>query len=251
MSWPQPGDIVRRFAALKGWPIAANCILVEGEHDQRYFALAGRLHCESTGFNLITPDLSIFPTGIGDAGGAFGLQRHFHPLREIMDVDVGADGRQPYFAIAIFDNDLEGKRGFSALTGRHLVYRKWRDVFILHRSIPRTTRDPAQVERLVEQANAEWRNEDCEIEDMLSAGLVTAFIDENSNAAYRRANGSRGVKNDAKARFCRFVEQNAMVADVRMLIEALKSFRYFLGLNPDGILGERGILPTAGFGKRL
>jgi len=48
----QPGDLARGFANLYGWPIKARTLLVEGEHDQRYFGLADQLYAEKTGLCL-------------------------------------------------------------------------------------------------------------------------------------------------------------------------------------------------------
>src|SRR3954451_9970102 len=95
------GDLVRRFAALHRWPIAERCILVEGEHDQRYFSLADKFYVQKTGLRLLGSRVSVFPTGLGEEGGAFGLQRHFHPLRANMDVDLTEDGKKVFHAIAV------------------------------------------------------------------------------------------------------------------------------------------------------
>jgi hypothetical protein len=235
----QPGDLVRRFAALHGWQIAERCILVEGEHDQRYFAIADRLYAQKTGHRLLGGRLSVFPTGIGEDGGAFGLQRHFHPLRANIDCDLTPNGQKVFHAIAMFDDDLEGRRGFSALTGQHLNYRKWRDVFLLCRILPRTTRDPEQLYKLIETANGAWRGMDCEIEDLVSISVVNAFVSENPSAVRhpieRRGNGIHcSFQRHAKADFIRFVETHAMIGDVEAIVEYLKSLRYLLGLPPDG-----------------
>src|SRR6266496_1408454 len=113
----QPGDLVRRFAGLFNWPVAKRSIIVEGEQDQRYFGLASQLYYKQTGLRLLGRQIAAFPTGIGEEGGAYGMQRHFHPLRAIMDKDVTLDGKKVFHAIAVFDDDTEGRRGFSALAG--------------------------------------------------------------------------------------------------------------------------------------
>ena len=235
----QPGDLVRRFAALYGWPVRERTVLVEGESDQRYLELADRLYKAETGLSLISPQIAIFPTGIGDDGGAFGLQRHFHPLRTIMDRDVTLDGKKIFHAITLFDCDLEGRRGFGALTGQHLNYKKWRDVFLLQRSLPRTTRDATQLAKLIESTNQVWRGLDCEIEDLVGSSVISAFVEENPGAVFRpheeRSGGVRCfLKREFKAPFRRFVETNALLRDIEQLVETLKFLRYHLGLVPDG-----------------
>jgi len=237
----QPGDLVRGFAALYGWPIKPRSILVEGEHDQRYFGVADRLYAAETGLQLIGNKLAIFPTGIGDEGGAFGLQKHFHPLRAIMDRDVDRDGHKVFHAIALFDSDLEGRRGFAALSGRHLSYRKWRDIFLLERCLPRTTRDSAQLEKLVATTNVPWKGMDCEIEDLVSPDISECFLQENPNAVFRtneeRAGGMHYFfRPQYKSKLVKYVEDYALLADVQRVVEVLKSLRFYVGLPPDGEL---------------
>lgn len=235
----RPGDIVRAFAARHRWPIAERSILVEGETDRRYFMLAARLYEEECGRRLLGNDVAVFPTGIGDEGGAFGLQRHFHPLRSVMEIDLTPEGRVVFHAIALFDNDMNGKKGFNALTGQHLNYRRWRDVFLLHRSFPMTTRDPVQVEKLVVAGNEDFKMMDCEIEDLVNESVVDAYAQQNPRAFIRPPSRvGTGIHlsfvKGEKGQFCSFVERYAICDDVRAIIEILKALRYFLGLKPDG-----------------
>jgi hypothetical protein len=235
----KPGDLVRQFVTLHRWQLAERVILLEGEHDQRYFALAARLYSERTSLSLLGPRLAAFPTGIGDEGGAYGLQRHFHPLRAIMDCDVDAEGHKVFHAVALFDDDYAGRRGFAALTGQHLNYRQWRDVFLLKRSISRSTREPSQLTKLIDKDNLAWRGLDCEIEDLVDLGLIQAFVREHSRCVVADPDVRDGgihcrFTSDGKTQFIRFVESNAGFADVQRIVEILKSLRYLVGLPPDG-----------------
>jgi len=235
----QPGDLVRGFASFFNWPVAKRSIVVEGEHDQRYFALANQLYHKQTGLRLLSSEIAVFPTGIGDEGGAYGMQRHFHPLRAIMDKDITPEGKKVFHAIALFDDDTEGRRGVNALTGQHLNYRKWRDVFLLKRVLPRTTRDVQHLVRLIDTENDPWKGMDCVIEDLVSFDVVTAFLKDNPGAMLRSPHENAGrahcvFKSHLKAVFIRFVESNALLEDVHDLVEFLKSLRYHLGLSPDG-----------------
>ena len=235
----QPGDLVRHYAGLFHWPVADRTILVEGEHDQRYFVLADKLYAEKTQLKLLCSQMAIFPTGIGDEGGSFGLQRHFHPLRAVMDRDMTQNGQKIFHAIALFDDDIEGRRGFGALTAQHLNYRKWRDVFLLQRFIPRSTRDPVQVDKLIGTANNKWRGMECEIEDLVAIDMIKEFVSENPNCIQRQLEERNGAVHcrfhrHAKANFIRFVEKNAILEDLSLIVDTLKSLRYYLGLPPDG-----------------
>ncbi len=72
-----PGDRVRLFASLKGWPIATNMVMVEGILDQKYFYLADWHYFQETGRKLICSELSLFPPGIGDEGGTDSIQEEY------------------------------------------------------------------------------------------------------------------------------------------------------------------------------
>ena len=230
---------MRQFAALHKWPVKERTILLEGESDQRYFALADRLYAEQYGRRLIGDKIAAFPTGIGEDGGSFGLQRNFHPLRAIMDKDVTSDGKKIFHAIAVFDNDLPGVRGFGALTGQHLNYRKWRDVFLLQRVLPMKTRDPVELAKLVDVENASWKGMSCEIEDLVSAELIKEFVNGASNCIEREIEEKNGglhcfFRSHAKPNFLRFVEENAVLRDVESIVELLKALRFHMELPPDG-----------------
>ncbi len=235
----QPGDLVRRYANLHGWTLCSRSVIVEGEHDVRYFRLADGLYFNKTGLRLLNQKFSIFATGLGKDGGAFGIQRHFHPLRANMDCDLTPEGKRVFHAIALFDGDIEGRRGFNALTGQHLNYRKWRDIFVLHRVMPRTTRDPEQLAKFIEIENRQWAHMNCEIEDMLSTHIVKGFLGESAiNASFAFEEQGDGfhcnLTTDGKTHLVRFAEVNAILEDVYRLVETLKFLRFHLGLTPDG-----------------
>ena len=60
---------------------------------------------------LVSPPLSIFPTGIGDAGGTYGILNYYPHLRVLIERDVSPDNQRLYRAIVLLDNDSEGKKG--------------------------------------------------------------------------------------------------------------------------------------------
>ncbi|HEY6152845.1 MAG TPA: hypothetical protein VIW07_03805 [Candidatus Udaeobacter sp.] len=235
----QPGDLARRFANLFKWPIAERIIIVEGEHDQRYLALADQLYRKETGLHLLGKRLVAFPTGIGDEGGTYGILKHFHPFRTVIDRDVIPTGKKVFHAIALFDDDFEGRRAFNALAGQHLNYIRWRDIFLLRRVMPRTTRANHELIKLIDVQNAAWKDMECVIEDFVSFDVVTAFLQDHPGAMLcdpqRTAGGMHCVfRPQFKSTFVRFVETNALLQDVQNFVELLKSLRYHLGLPPDG-----------------
>jgi hypothetical protein len=235
----QPGDLARGFANLFKWPIAERTIIVEGEHDQRYFSLASQLYREQTGLHLLGRRVVAFPTGIGDEGGTYGMLKHFHPLRAVMDKDLTPTGKKVFHAIALFDDDIEGRRAFNALAGQHLNYRKWRDIFLLKRVLPRTTRDGYQLMNLIESENVAWKGMECVIEDLVSFDVITAFLKDHPGAMLREPEQNAGgihcvFRPQFKSMFVRFVECNALLEDVQHFVDVLKSLRYHVGLPPDG-----------------
>ena len=212
--------------------------MVEGEHDERYVKLAARLYHRETGRHLLGRDLVVFTPGIGENGGADALQRNFPVLRGIMDVDLTPEGKNVYRAIVLLDQDSAGLRGSRALTGSHSNYKLWRDVFLLCRKLPRHSRDLVQLTRSIEANNAPWKGMECEIEDLVDIDLLEEFLRQNPGAAVReierRADGHHCfLRPHYKGQLVRFVEKNAQLRDVSVLVEVLKSLRYHLGLPDD------------------
>jgi hypothetical protein len=235
----RPGDHVRWFAKLRGWEIAENTVIVEGETDQRYFQLADRHYTKKTEKQLICNRFGIVPVGIGPDGGTYNIANHFPTFRNIVDNDTTPDGRKLYHSIALLDDDQKGKFTYKALTGRHTNFRKNRDIFLLKRSLPRNTRDIDQLTNAIARANNEWRQLDCEIEDLINIELLESFIDENSDSVVYRQSNNRGVhhikfKDYAKASLFSYVEKMAMYEDMTMMIEVLRSLRYYVGLDDEG-----------------
>lgn len=229
---------MRWFASRMSWPIDDNNVLVEG-NDSRYFQLAANLYRGVHNRNLMA-NLSIFPTGDGPEGGTHGLVRHYPVFRSIVEHDTTLDGMRQYRAIVLLDSDPAGKHACSQLTSAHSAYRENRDVFLLQRVMPRHTRDHAELSRAIAKANEQWKSIDCEIEDLLSLDLLENFCQASTDPLRRPprvVNGahhfefSKGIKPS----LLRFAIDCAVLRDVQMLIDVLKSLRYYLGLDPDGV----------------
>jgi hypothetical protein len=236
-----PGDHVRWFAKRRGWQLAKKNILVEGENDQKYFELAACLYEEKYHRQLIGTQLAIFPTGSGDKGGAYGIQKYFRTFRHLIEEDLSPEGMKLFHAIALLDNDPKGKQTYRALTARHTEFHENRDLFLLYRKFPRNTREPNTLTQLIEKENQLWKRLDCEIEDLLSVDLLKLFVNGNSDYIQSEPIDLNGAhhfkfKTHAKALLFRFVEENASLEEVIMVVEVLKSLRFYLGLEPDGEL---------------
>ena len=232
-----PGDHVRWFAEKMGWPIRRHNILVEG-NDSAYFEFAAGLYQRTFNRDLLS-QIAIFPTGDGEAGGTYGILRHFPTFRSIIETDVDVDGGRQFQAIVLLDSDSAGKNARNGLTAKYTNYLENRDVFLLQRKLPRTTCDPSQLGRAIAKENAEWKSLDCEIEDLLSIELLETFVEGTSRAMSRDpvrvSDGHHFEFNDGvKPELLRFVRDFADLSDVELIVDVLKSLRFYLRLDPDG-----------------
>jgi hypothetical protein len=80
---------------------------------------------------------------------------------------------------------------------------------------------------------------DCEIEDLVSSRLITAFVRQNPRCLRRELEERNGAvhcefQGAHKPNFARFVEMNAALEDLNLIVDALKSLRYHVGLTADG-----------------
>lgn len=233
---PAPGEHVRWYAQKHGWSLARNNIMVEGITDERYLHLAAKLY-ERQHAKQLLENVSIFAAGPGNEGGTHGVIERFPPLHRLIQMDVGLDEKALYRTIALLDNDAEGNNTCKYLTGRYTNLREHCDVFVLRRIFPQTTRDPKLLEDVIKKANEHWKTLDCEIEDLVHLDLITTFVDENPTSIRRAPiiiNGAHHCSFEAKGKsdFCRWVESSAVLADLQLLVDLLRSLRYYLGLNP-------------------
>jgi hypothetical protein len=237
----KPGDIVRWFAETQKWSrICKYNIIVEGLHDKNYLELAANLYEHKFKRKLIGDNLIIFPPGIGDQGGTYGIQRIFPVLKQLIAKDTSSNGKPLFRAIALLDNDAMGKRTLNGLTAKYLGFQQYRDIFLLHRTYPvASTRDSEQLRRLIAIENEPWSNMDCVIEDLISWDVITVCCAERPDYFEREPiviNGAHHCKFrvHAKAALFRCVKQYAELSDLMSLVETLKFLRYCLGLCPDG-----------------
>lgn len=234
-----PGDHVRWFADRMNWPLAPNNILVEG-NDAHYFELAARLYRKEHNRDLLA-DMSIFPTGDGDVGGTYGILRHFPTFRSLIDTDVDANGNRLFKAIVVLDSDSAGKNARNGLTAQYTIFQEYRDVFLLFRRMPRTSRDPVQLGKATTKENASWKRLDCEIEDLLGADLLQSFVKQATRPLRREpifldSAHHFEFHDGVKSELFRFVKERARLDDIHAVVEVLKSLRFYLGLAEDGVV---------------
>jgi hypothetical protein len=235
----EPGDNVRWYAAQFGWKLARRTIFVEGDTDVRYLELAATLYTRATGLRLLGDDLKVLSVGFGALGGTDGIKENLFHLWKLIELDRGQTGSPLYRVIVLLDDDFEGNRTCRYLTDRYIKLRESRDVFVLKRVFPRTSRDPCKLAQIIRDANTSWHDLDCEIEDLLSRELLDVFIEENAGSVRNSAAPANGGYHfdftaKGKADLCRWVCGVANVKDLTGYVELLKSLRYYLGLKPDG-----------------
>jgi hypothetical protein len=223
-----------------GWPIRPGVnVVLEGEHDERYFRLADHHSRNANGLRLLGDGFEVFASGTGPAGGTHGIMEHFHTVFRTAQLDLGADGRPVYRLAVLLDDDKAGREASRYLTARYTGCVMWRDVFLLQRCYPTGTRDLRQVERRVRELNSGWRDHYCEIGDLLPKGLIDLFHEENSNCYARPPVEKAGrwhyeFAEGTKGALCTHVEHAAMPEDLQDVIGVIGVLRFFLSVEPAG-----------------
>lgn len=214
-------------------------IMVEGTSDVNYFMLAAKLYHQKHGRLLIGDDLSVFAVGEGPNGGTDAICSKFQVLRGLMTSDGCDPQGKAIRAICLVDNDYAGRKLCSILVNA-VGFKKYKDVFLLNRKFPMTTREPTQYANAIQQENARWAEIYCEIEDLLPKAFLDVYVAEHRGSLKHQPellNGEHHYEfaNHAKAGLLRFAEANAVLSDVDKLLHVLSALRFALGLSPDGI----------------
>ena len=235
----EAGDQVRWYAKQRGWPLRQNNILVEGDTDREYFELAHNIYLAENGRSLLCKKLAVFPTGARDDGGTFGIVGEFPTLRKLIDVDLDSSSKAIFRAVCLMDGDSAGKNAANILTSKYTKLKEWQDVFLLHRKLPRSSREPATLKAQVEKANAAWRQSDCEIEDLIGLELLQLFKEHKPNAFEKIQELKDGefrvkVSWQYKQELLRFCQEHGDASSLSGPIEILRSMRFYLHLDPNG-----------------
>ena len=242
----EPGDLVYEIGRRNGWTIANRNIMVEGTLDVAYYELADSLYRREHGRALLDGELSLFAVGEREHGGTLNIRDKFVTLRDILSKDPVDRSGKRILAICLVDNDWAGRRLNGILEGAGFVL--YRDVFLLHRRLPCSTRAPQEFKVLVERENSVWKHLDCVIEDLLDRDLLDLFAKQQPQSL-RAEPVIAGEAHHydfemhTKPALLRYVRDNAMLPDVENIVNVLKAMRYALGLDADGTAIEQS---TAG-----
>lgn len=234
----EPGAYIGEYASREGWPFGTHNIIVEGTSDQEYFHFADELYYKKYKKNLLVEDLTLFAVGDREKGGTKALRTKFRTVRDILKSDpLDAKGRA-ILVLCILDNDSAGRGLFNALRSDGFV--AYSDMFLLHRVIPCKHGNAIQIEKYIQEANQKWKSWDCEIEDLLSRDLLECFVESNKDSLKRpRDIAEDGHRFDfhehAKPELLRFVKEYAALDELHKIIDLLKSIRFLLKLDKDGV----------------
>ena len=227
-------DPLAAYARSKGYPVRSRIILVEGTSDADLFSLTSDLFRRKTGANLME-DIAFVPAGERNDGGVRGVIRELLILYGVATTVLDSSGRPRYRIAALFDNDSAGRYAVRSAPQFDIRLTEFKEMFLLRPMMPLTNnRDPNAIRSLVENANAAYRSLDWELEDLFPLSFLKAFDAEHLSAVKRTAvvrdKTHRDLTPDGKARFHRFVKQNALLSDLDGLVETMRAIRSYVGL---------------------
>jgi hypothetical protein len=112
---------------------------------------------------------------------------------------------------------------------------EYKDVFRLQPVMPLPGMlDPGAIKRAFEVNNAPFKGLDWEIEDLIPANFVAAFLSEHPGAVARTMPVGGKVHRDftpfGKAAFIRFVKEHSVHSDLVAVVETLRAMRTYLNL---------------------
>lgn len=228
-------DTVAAYARYMGWNIRPRTVIVEGTTDVALFQLAARVEREHTGIDLLADELAVIAAGEGDEGGTRGAIREFNALRCLARASLLPNGRPRYRFVALFDNDHAGRQAVNGARVVDTSILEYKDVFRLRPIMPRTGNlDPKTLKTTFESLNAEFKGLDWELEDLLSAGFLNAFMSDHPTAVRRTtAKGGkihRDFTVDGKARLHRYIRGHSIREDLRDVIDVIHALRFYLCL---------------------
>jgi len=228
-------DPVAQYAGALGLSIRTRTVLVEGTTDVALFYLAARLERKEAGVDLLGDDLAIVAGGERERGGTHGVIRELIALRGMARTCLLPNGRPRYRFVGLFDNDRAGKEAVRLARTIDSSILEYKDVFRLWPVMPsKGNLDPGTLKKTFERQNAEYKQIEWELEDLLTSDFVDAFLAEHPGALIRSTlvgnRVHRDLTVDGKARFHRFVEQYAEHGDMRRVIEVLRAIRFYLNL---------------------
>ena len=227
-------DSVQRYAGTLGIRVERRTVLVEGTTDVDLFKLAAKYERDTTGVDLFDGGFAVAAAGVGELGGTRAVVRELVSLRAVARTVLLQNGRPKYRFVGLFDNDKAGRQAVKGAHDFDTSIVEFKDMFRLWPVFPvPLDLDPTSLQKRFASENVTFKGLDWELEDLLPGSLVDAFVDENPAAVVRSATVAskihRDFSRDGKARFHRFVKDNAMHSDLIGVVEALKAIRSYLG----------------------
>ena len=228
-------DLVLAYGRAKGWELRPRTVLVEGTTDEALFRLAARLEREHSGIDLLADELAFVAAGIGDAGGTRGVANQLLTTRNLARTVLLPSGRLRYRFIGLVDNDDAGRRAIRGARQFDTSILEYRDLFRIRPRMPRTGNlDPRTLERSFDRLNRDYRELDWELEDLVAQDFVESFLDENPTALRHEVRIEdkihRKLSPDGKSRLNRYVQENAILADLQAVLAVIRSVRFILNL---------------------
>ena len=228
-------DHVRLYAASAKLDIKKFTVFVEGTGDVEYFRIAAQLELAAGGPNLLGDEFAIVAAGEKDKGGVDGLRRQMTTFHALSSTYLKPNGAEAYRFLALFDNDMAGRRAKAAAMVMDASMVEFRDVLCLHPILKPAVGDAAAIGRAIARDNEGFRDIDWEIEDMLSPDFVCAFLEEHPSALIKMKTSIGGhihreLTRDGKARLLAYARENAIREDVSSLVTALRGLRCYTGV---------------------
>lgn len=227
-------DIVAMYGVSKKWQLLKRSVLVEGTSDATLFRLAADLFFQKHQKALLA-DMAIVAAGEGDRGGTHGVIRELVVLRGLAAAYLSPSGRPVYRVIGLFDSDTAGNKAVQGARNIDASILEYRDVFRLRPEMPRDcSLDPAALQRAFERLNEPYKRLIWELEDLVDAHFMRAFLSEHPSALIREETMSdsvhRELTRDGKSQLVRFCKEYATLDDIARIVEVLHALRHYLNL---------------------
>ena len=203
--------------------------------DVTFLRLARKLYLTDRGVDIFDGSFAILAAGRGNEGGVDGVNRRLSAARQLAEVDLTRDGAKRFSFIGLFDNDEAGRRAFmhaNRFDRRVILYQ---DVFLLHPVMPPAAGAPgSEVEARAASLNRRFNRLNWEIEDLISEDLLLSFEDAHPEAVLRKTQQGglthRDFTRQGKVELIRFVNREAVLADMMGIVQLVCSLHDYVGL---------------------
>jgi hypothetical protein len=213
--------------------------MFEGTTDVSHLEFANNLYTRQTDLTLLDTSFRVFAIGEGEEGGTDGMLERYRLLRDTLKIFPIDDPERRIRIICVLDDDPRGRGAFNKMSGK---FAPWSDIFLLRRSYARVSREPGTFRSATDKLNETYLKDKscfCEIEDLISRSLIDDFVSSNSRCLQKPiqsyGNGFHCDLNHwAKGKLVEHVKENAILDDVKLLVELLKSLRFLFDLPMNG-----------------